>query len=424
MQYKIEHKLIDTLIVMLLVFSSGGLLFVFNRNIMYGAFFLLLAAAFIFTGRKIKKNVFNASFLTLILVITLFGINYLFAVSEQAANKYFYYLMVIVISTLTLVHFYNNRSKEIFVSRLHFILKLIVIHAFIQAFAYLFVSGALKTIVHAEYECDTFNYVFYFAFLEEKKYAFFSLFGLDIIRNQGLFWEAGVAQVFFNIFFFLEAHIIKRSKLLLILTAITILTTYSTAGIAILILQLIYYVIVELRKNMLIIPIIIITAIPVYNIFTENLQAKFVGEQEASFQKRFFDMVQPFFIALENPMTGIGLDLYKFQEYRYNFFLSSSTFENLQEQTGVELKMSGTDQGSSNSFMFLFAAMGFPTGLFFIYMFLKQKIIAKRNEMLIVIIILSLISSPLFLRPFFFVFILSGIMHTASRIQSQTHQIS
>ena len=135
-------------------------------------------------------------------------------------------------------------------------------------------------------------------------------------------------------------------------------------------------------------------------------------------------MVQPFFIALENPITGIGLDLYKFQEYRYNFILSSNTFESLQQQTGVELKMSGTDQGSSNSFMFLLATMGFPTGLFFIYMFLKQRIISKRNEMLIAIIVLSLISSPLFLRPFFFIFILSGIMHAANRIQNQKRQIA
>ena len=134
MQYPFKHRLIDNLIVMLLVFSSGGLLFVFNRNIMYSIFFLLLIAAFIFTGKKIKKSIFNVAFLTLIIVISLFGINYLFAVSAQSVNKYLYYLMVIITSTLTLFHFYNNRSKDIFISRLHYILKLIVIHAFIQAF--------------------------------------------------------------------------------------------------------------------------------------------------------------------------------------------------------------------------------------------------------------------------------------------------
>ena len=148
------------------------------------------------------------------------------------------------------------------------------------------------------------------------------------------------------------------------------------------------------------------------------MEAKFTGEQEASFQKRFFDMVQPFFIAVENPITGIGLDLKKFQEYRYNFILSSSAFERFQRQTGVELKMTGTDEGSSNSFMFLLATMGFPTGLFFIYMFFKQKTIKKRDKMFIVIIVLSLISSPLFLRPFFFIFILSGMFATVNRIQN------
>jgi len=408
---------------MLLVFSSGGLLFVFNRNIMYAVFAFVLAIAFLFTGKKIKTTFFNQSLITFILVIALLSVNYFFAISEQSTNKYLYYFMVISVSVATLFHFYNNRSKDIFISRLYFVLKIITIHAFIQVFAYLIVGGQLKTIINAEYECETFNYIFYYAFLEEKKHAFISLFGLDIIRNQGLFWEAGVAQVFFNIFFFLEAHIIKKSKYLLVLAAITILSTYSTAGISILMLQIIFYVVTELKKNKIIIPILLVAALPVYNIFTTNIEAKFSGEQEASFQKRFFDMVQPFFIAVENPLTGIGLDLYKFQEYRYNFTFSSNTFDDLQKQTGFELKMSGTDQGSSNSFMFLLATMGFPTGIFFIYMFFKQKIITKRKEMLFAIIVLSLMSSPLFLRPFFFVFIMSGIMFTISKISMQKNQI-
>ena len=164
--------------------------------------------------------------------------------------------------------------------------------------------------------------------------------------------------------------------------------------------------------------------IPLYSIFTLNLEEKVSGEKEASFQKRYFDLVQPFFIAIQHPITGIGLDLTKFQEYRSEFYIHSTTFNSLQDEVGIDLKMSNTEEGSSNSFMFLLATMGFPTGLFFIYMFFKQKIVTVRKQMLITIIVLSLMSSPLLLRPFFFVFIISGIVDAISKITSHKKQLA
>jgi hypothetical protein len=140
------------------------------------------------------------------------------------------------------------------------------------------------------------------------------------------------------------------------------------------------------------------------------------GDREASFQKRYFDLVQPFFIALQHPITGIGLDLTKFQEYRSEFYVNSTSLNLLQDEVGVDLKMSNTKEGSSNHFMFILAAMGFPTGLFFIYMLFKQRLITVRKHMLIAIIVLALMSSPLLLRPFFFVFIMSGIAHAMGKI--------
>ena len=88
----------DNLTVCLLFSLFSFLLRYLFRNPAANAYYIvvlflsLLVAAFIFTGKKIKKSVFNASFLTLVLVIILFGINYLFAISEQSLNKYLYYL--------------------------------------------------------------------------------------------------------------------------------------------------------------------------------------------------------------------------------------------------------------------------------------------------------------------------------------------
>ena len=74
-------KFIDNLIVFMLVMSSGGLLFVFNRNTMFGLFFIFIFIAIFFASKKINKNIFNVLLVTLVLVISLFWINYSWAIS-------------------------------------------------------------------------------------------------------------------------------------------------------------------------------------------------------------------------------------------------------------------------------------------------------------------------------------------------------
>ena len=66
-------------------------------------------------------------------------------------------------------------------------------------------------------------------------------------------------------------------------------------------------------------PILIILLIPIYLVLSTNVKEKISGEREASFQKRMFDFTQPFFIALDYPLTGIGLDLVQFQKRDKNF---------------------------------------------------------------------------------------------------------
>ena len=155
-----------------------------------------------------------------------------------------------------------------------------------------------------------------------------------------------------------------------------------------------------------------------------NLEEKIQGEKEASFQKRLFDLTQPFFIALDHPLTGIGLDLEQFQKMRSQFHFSSNYLQSLQKAVGIHSNANGTDKGSSNSIMFLFAAMGFPTALLFLYMFFKQQIITRRKWLIMLILTVSVMSEPLLLRPFFFIFIISGFTHYFHRITSHKQQLA
>lgn len=411
------YKITDIILISLLILSSGGLLFVFNRNICYAIFLGALLLAVLFSKDKLKTREVYSALLTSFTILFLFYINYIFAISTQTINKYAYYFTVCTVSILTLLYFRNNKKKDIFINRLYFVLKIVLFHAGLNFFAYFFIKNNLSTISSINNDYETFFNIFFYV----PKKCLVSVFGLEFCRNQGLFWEPGILQAFLNILFFLEAFIIKKSKALLIIIGFVILTTYSTTGLSILLLQGIVYIHNEFKKNKLFL-FIVAVLIPIYLVLQVNVEDKVQGEKEASFQKRFFDLTQPFYIALENPITGIGLDSEQFQKLREEFYFTSSTLDYIHNQTGLGLKVSVTDKGSSNSIMFLLAATGFPTAILFIYMFFKQQIIKDKRWLWMIIIIISVMSEPLLLRPFFFIFIVSGFMSFYQKIMIHKQQ--
>jgi hypothetical protein len=404
----------------MLIFSTGGLLFVFNRNIASAVFLLVILFVLILMEDKWKKTIANSILLTFVILVVLGIINYFVVETEQAALKYGFHLLTVTLSALFLFHFKNNRTSQQLIRSLYVALGLIVFHSLFNAIAYFFAKNNLIIITSAYHECETFRNIFFYD--TERSAA--SLYGLEFCRNQGLFWEPGVLQGFLNMFFFLEAFIIKKRKSLLLLTAVVILTTYSTTGLALLLIQSAVYLFNEFKTNKWLIPFAFVLCIPIYMIFSLNAEEKIQGEKEASFQKRYFDLIQPLFIALEHPLTGIGLDVKQFQNMRQEFYISSSFLNSLQEQTGIESKVSGTDKGSSNSITFLFSAMGFPTAILLLYMFFKQQIIKEKKWLWMLIMVVSVMSEPLLLRPFFFLFIVSGFTYVFYKITSHKQQIA
>ena len=418
MIYTLKQKFFDSLIVFMLVMSSGGLLFVFNRNLLYGVFVAILSASYFLMRNKILKINFNSSIITLLILFGLFIINYLFAVNEQELNKYYYYFMVISLSVFSLMHFGDNKNRLLL--SLYAVLRIIVVHSLLNFSFFFFIKDNLSVISSTYHECETFLNLFFYT----TERGVITLFGLEFCRNQGLFWEPGVLQVFLNIFFFLNAFIFKKNRFMLALTAVAIVTTYSTTGIALLLLQSLVYILKEMKDNKLLVLIFLFFTIPIIMIFNLNVEEKVQGDKQASFQKRLFDLTQPFFIAVEYPLTGIGLDLNQFQKMREEFYFSSANLDALQDQMGVDSKTVGTDKGSSNSIMFLFATMGFPTTIIFLFMFFNQQIIIGTKWLFMIIILISVMSEPLLLRPFFFLFIASGFTQFFHRITSHKQQLS
>ena len=216
----------------------------------------------------------------------------------------------------------------------------------------------------------------------------------------------------------------KKKKGILIFIAFLIVTTYSTTGLMLLILQLIIYAKSEMKKNIIILPIVLALIIPIYLVFNLNIDSKIQGEKESSFQKRIFDLTQPLFIALENPLTGIGLDVFHFQEIRQEFYIPLNSAQTFNSLTGIDVKLQVSDRGSSNSIMFLLAGAGFPSAILLLVMFFKQQIVVEKKWLWMVIMIISVMSEPLLLRPFFFLFIVSGFNQLFYKITSHKKLLS
>jgi hypothetical protein len=412
-------RLLNIIIMFMLVSSTGGLLFVFNRNIAFLTLVVLIVLSLLFIGKKIKKSIFFSSFLALLVVLVLFAINFVFAINPQSLTKYSFFVITIFTTVLTLFYFNNQGNKAIFINSLYFVLKLLLFHSLISFIVYFFVKENLFLIASEYHESLTYSYLFYYS---PNEMNVINLFGLDIHRNAGLFWEPGILQSYLNILFFLEVSVFKRNKRLLVLIVIGILSTYSTTGLFLLMIQAIYFLQKEFKKNLAMI-LIAIVGIPLYLILSINMHDKIHGEGESSFQKRLIDLTQPFFIALENPLTGVGLDVDRFQEVREEFYINSN-LNNMLGKVGIEQKVETTSKGSTNSVMYMLAGMGFPATMLFLYMFMKQQIVINHRFIWFIIIFVSVMSEPLLFRPFFFLFIISGFSHFFYKVTNHKKQLA
>jgi len=131
------HKFFDSLLLFLLVFSGGGLLFVFNRKICTISLFCIALFVIIFMGKRIKSSVFNSSLFSLIFLFSVIIINYLTSIGNQEVIKYYFHLLNISSCVLISTHFLNNRDKSYFLNRIRFILKVVLFYSIFNFLFYI-----------------------------------------------------------------------------------------------------------------------------------------------------------------------------------------------------------------------------------------------------------------------------------------------
>lgn len=400
------RALYSFIIVSLLVLSGGGIPFVFFRKPLLFVLLFLLIVGVMFQKRKITLQIFRTHIFVFLLFSSFFILNYLFVPFSQSFQKV---NAMIIISGIALfsILFFRDRTTD-FLNSLYNVLKLILYHSIFGFFLYVFTASNLVDVSNSYYEFKSFSYVFYYI---PNLYEY-NLFGIGICRNQGFFWEPGVLQIYLNILLFLEMFVLKKSRLVIWITVIAILTTYSSTGVAVLCVQLLIYFAHILRKNILLLPLIFLGVLGMYQVTKTNIEEKVQGEKVFSFQKRLFDLLQPVYITYCNPILGVGFD-----DQQYKITRSSPEYSLVLDQVNFE----NTEEGTSNSVMFLFAGGGLPLGVFFLLCLYRQNFVSEKRKWFFVFIIISLMTEPLFFRPLFMMFVFSGAIKIFSTIKWKTY---
>ena len=158
-----RHIFFDTLLLFLLVFIGGGLLFVFNRKLCTIVLFCVAIFVLIFMGKKIKVSLFNSSLFSLIFLFSAVVLNYLTSVGSQEVIKYSVHLLNISSCVLIATHFINNRDKSYFLLRIKFIFRVILFYSILNFLFYIIVKNSLTQIIYnSDKVIYTFNQIFFY----------------------------------------------------------------------------------------------------------------------------------------------------------------------------------------------------------------------------------------------------------------------
>jgi hypothetical protein len=186
-------------------------------------------------------------------------------------------------AAFAVMYFNSTNNKNKFTDYLYLALLVVLFHSLTNFFLYPLISGNLSSISNWHYECSSFLKLFFY---NPQKYSF-DVLGFTMVRNQGLFWEPGVLQVFLNILLFLSLFV-RRFKLSLVgLISFAVLSTLSTTGLLIMILQFVVYSTTVIRKNILLLPLFIALLLGFYTLSSLNLSDKILGDGQHPFRFDF-----------------------------------------------------------------------------------------------------------------------------------------
>lgn len=300
------------------------------------------------------------------------------------------------IAALALLLVYISETRTTLAADLYPILKLMAFQAILTPIAYLVAGGFFTTFQVNDTVYETLFYVFTFHELQD--------IGSVLKRPDGFFFEPGVFQIYLNILLFITLFVRERNAFDIGLAILAVVSTQSTTGVAILMLQLGVAYLVWLRTAnrmqkvgvFLFVPLLLL---PLAGYSAYNVSQKFYGALSGSAEARNYDLRTGIAVALEHPVTGIGFDYEKYfvESARVGYREANLSRDNMAER------------GNTNGIVVLLYSVGIPLALVFLWGILRQRLF-RPGLLFAALVLLSMISESLTLTPIFLMIAFSGLL--------------
>jgi hypothetical protein len=371
-------SLLNAAILALFIFNAGGVRLISNSIITVVIVVLLLFKIQI--NRAIDQRFF---FRAIVIFSAVLAVNYLLSNAGFSPLNHIV-LFSYIFSAAVLVAVYRS-SLDNFALDLRLALMFFAGHAFL---------GFLLQFI--------FDPVNHFSALEARDIAMTFFYPkMDSFsfmhRNSGLFWEPGVLQLFMNILLFLSLFV-HKNKPVAFFSAVIIISTLSTTGFAIMLIQAVYFFYLRLNKrSVVLLPVYLAIAALLAWLVAMNIGDKL---ENKSSTVRMFDLVVGFEMLKERPIVGVGLNS---EHFVNEVGRIGGKFQNLFGISDDELE----GKGLTNGVLYLLVTLGIPMSLLLLYLFYIQSALPHRM-MFALILIFTGLSEPIVQTGFYFLFIMFG----------------
>lgn len=405
------------IILILFILSSGSVLNILGIDeLIEITLFMVVLIISIKSGFFKNKNYIAILILILSSVLILF----LFHTANYGEVSNFYndnnIRIFLLIFTCLLTGFYFN-SKPNFLYYLNSILFFFTLHGIISCLIIsLFpTQNVLFSSIDEGARYLGYFYVFFqrttVDYLGNLDPTFINYFGFPIQRAHGLAWEPGNFSVYVNIFIFLNLFLFKIRRNVMI-GVLALVLAWSSIGLLVLLLQFFYFFVSNFKNysKKYIIPKIVIGSFLLYALVIatiNNLDEKIYGDRSGSGAVRVVNTLAALNAIYNNPIIGTGFYWKNYESKLYKNLINSKTASN----SYVDTKKVNQDSALTNSFLQLFVQAGIPIALILTIGLFKQTLIPRYKFIFAIIIIVSTSSAPLFMTPFYFLFISSGLIN-------------
>jgi hypothetical protein len=356
---------------------------------------LILVAVVILLFFKFSLNLklFKLFTIYLLVILSILFVHFFLNGSNNHENEFFKFIFR-VITAFSILFIYSLYKREI-VTDFIWVMNLLLFHSIINFLLGFVLVQYLVPVNTERINCLTYKHVFFY-FSESNS------IGFSFLRNQGVFWEPGVLSVFLNILLFVYLFI-KPNMSRAILVFIMVFTTFSTTGLVLSVLLFIVKYNKRIRSSFAALFIAIAALLVLIPVLIGNINDKVVGNGQASFYLRTFDLLISLQMVTEHPIKGIGFggEVYKMVQEQNNMFLQSDLFEG---------------RGNTNSIVYIFIAFGVPIAIYILYLLYNQKVFDHPSKYLgFFLLVISLSTEPLISSVLFLIILFSSYFNPQSK---------